>query len=76
MRIRFSVNKQGVLFKIVNHRNGDVVMLAQHKGEFARWDDGDGVGYIRHGSGVVAKIPDREQWQAAVMVTASLMKGE
>lgn len=76
MRIRFSVNKQGVLFKIVNHRNGDVVMLAQHKGEFARWDDGDRVGYIRHGSGALAKISDREKWQAAVMVTASLMRSE
>lgn len=76
MKIRFSVNKQGVLFKVVNHRNGDVVMLAQHKGEFARWDDGDKVGYIRHGSGALARISDREKWQAAVMVTASLMRSE
>lgn len=76
MKIRFSVNKQGVLFKIVNHPNGDVVMLAQHKGEFARWDDGEQVGFIRHGSGALGRIADREQWQAAVMVTASLMRSE
>lgn len=76
MKIRFSVNKQGMLFKILNHPNGDVVILAQHKGEFARWDDGVAIGYIRHGSGALGRIADREQWQAAVMVTASLMRSE
>lgn len=76
MKIRFSVNKHGLLFKIVNHPNGDVVMLAKHKGEFARWDDGDGIGYVRHGSGALGKIMDRDQWAYAVKVTASLMRSE
>ena len=76
MKIRFSVNRHGQVFKIVNHPNGDLVMLAQHKGEFARWDDGEGIGFIRHGSGALGRIADREQWQAAVMVTAALMRNE
>jgi hypothetical protein len=76
MKIRFSVNKHGQLFKVVNHPNGDVVMLAQHQGEFARWDDGDGIGYVRHGSGALGRIADREKWQVAVKITASLMRGK
>lgn len=76
MKIRFSINKNGVLFKIINHPNGDVVMMAQHKGEFARWDDGDQVGFIRHGSGALARITEREQWESAVKVTATLMRSE
>lgn len=76
MKIRFSVNKHGALFKIIGHHNGDVMILARHQGEFARWDNGQGMGLIRHGSGALGRIADRDQWEAAVKVTASLMRSE
>lgn len=75
MKIKIFVNKHGLLFKIVK-RPVALVVMAAHYGEIARWDDHEGSGLIRHSSGVVTKTSDRDEWDIAVKVTASMMRSK
>lgn len=75
MRIKTYINKNGLLFKVVQ-RPSALVVLAAHYGEVARWDDHEGWGLIRHSTGVVTKITKRDEWNTAVKVTATMMRSE
>lgn len=75
MKIRTYINRHGLLFKVVQ-RPIALVVLAAHQGEIARWDDHEGYGLIRHTTGAVTRMDDREAWNTAVKVTASMMRGE
>lgn len=75
MKIKTYVNKHGLLIKVVQ-RPVALVVLAANKGEIARWDDHEGYGLIRHSTGPVSRITDRGEWNVAVKVTASMMRGE
>jgi hypothetical protein len=71
--VRRFVNRHGLMFKVVRHRSGDVVVLAAHRGEVARWDAVESVGYLRSG-GRPARLMERESWEEAVKVTAAAMR--
>lgn len=75
MKIHTYVNKHGLLFKVVQ-RPIALVVLAAHKGEIARWDAHEGYGLIRHSTGATTRMDDRDAWNTAVKVTASMMKGD
>lgn len=74
MKIVTYVNRHGLLFKVVQ-RPIALVILAAHYGEVARWDGHEGFGLIRHSTGAVSRMDDREAWNQAVKVTASMMRG-
>lgn len=75
MRIKTYVNRHGLLFKVVQRPNA-LVMLAAHMGEIARWDDHEGYGLLKHTTGAVTRMDDRDSWNTAVKVTASMMRSE
>lgn len=74
-QVKTYVNKHGLLFKVVQ-RPIALVVLAAHHGEIARWDAHEGYGLIRHTTGAVTRMNDRDSWNVAVKVTASMMRGE
>lgn len=71
--VRRFVNGYGLAFKVVRHRSGDVVVLAAYRGEIARWDVTEGVGFLRSG-GRPARIMERDAWEQAAKLVAAAMR--
>lgn len=74
MKMRLYRNRNGVLIKVVQVGH-TIRVVAQHRGEIARWDGFGHHGMVT-GDMALTRYSTREEWNVSVKIAAALLRGE